>query len=119
MTVMILIINLFDVNWSGRFRRIVMRRVLALFAILVAPVAGQYNSLIAPGNGADLYFSIDLPLKGSSDQRQGRIFKVGSTPLTKVTEVTNIPPVNLCGSFTCLSTYYWLTQPDFSRDGTG
>jgi uncharacterized protein (TIGR03437 family) len=84
---------------------------------MLAPLSGQFSSLIAPGNGADVYLCTSLSLKGSGQPQQGRIYKIGSTPLELVAAVANSGFPEPCIG-TCLTNAYDLRQPDLSRDGT-
>src|SRR5437868_2592713 len=77
-----------SVSWFRTMTRIVL--ALLLFAGLLQ---GQFVNLVAPGDGADLYFSSERPLKGSDATPQGRIFRVGTEPVTLILErPTPIPP---------------------------
>ena len=95
-----------------------MRILLLSLAAFTIPIFAQFSSLVTTGDGADLYFSSTLPLKGSGLPHQGRIYKVGSAPLTVVADVPQIGPANPCMSLLCVSNAYNLFQVDVSRDGS-
>jgi uncharacterized protein (TIGR03437 family) len=81
------------------------------------PLQAQFTTLIAPGDGENVYFANALPLKGSGEPRyQGRIFKIGATPLTTIADVSKTGEI-YCGTLEyCTSSAYDLSEPDVSRD---
>jgi uncharacterized protein (TIGR03437 family) len=90
---------------------------IALGAMLGFALFAPLSAQSAPGNGTDFYFSTSLPLRGSGQPPQGRIFKIGvSTPFTLVASVPNsgFPPVGQCLT-PCLSNNYNLFGPELSR----
>ncbi|MGI8743209.1 MAG: hypothetical protein ACR2NN_11695 [Bryobacteraceae bacterium] len=91
-------------------------RAFAVACLAALPTAAQFGGIVAPGNGQDVYFSTALPLKGSGEPAQGRIFKIGQSSLTKVAAVTNAGFPRTCLGF-CTTNAYNLSQPDLSRDG--
>src|SRR5436309_1874013 len=89
----------------------------ALGALAIAPIQAQFSGLVTTGNGADLFFSSTLPLKGSDQPSQGRIYEIGSTPLKAVAAVPAVGPADPCIGVLCVSTFFDLSRPDVSRDG--
>ncbi len=84
----------------------------AAVAVLAASsVRAQFAQFAAPGSGLKLYFSSPLPLQGSNEPAQGRIFNVDSNGVHTVADVTATPP-------TPYTSYYMLSRPELSRDGT-
>jgi uncharacterized protein (TIGR03437 family) len=85
--------------------------VLALMFATASIVNAQFAALSAPGNGAKLYFSSSVPLQGSNEPSQGRIFSADAGGVHTIADVPAIVG-------TQLSNYYALSGPELSRDGT-
>lgn len=71
----------------------------------------QFAEFAAPGSESKLYFSSSLPLLGSGEPEQGRIFSVDASGVQPVADVAATPP-------SPYTTYYQLSRPELSRDGT-
>lgn len=87
-------------------------------ALVIAPLQAQFTGLVTTGDGADLYFSSTLSLKGSGQPSQGRIYEIGSAPLQIAASVPAVVPANPCIGTLCLSSFFDLSQPSVSRDGS-
>ncbi len=72
----------------------------------------QFAEFAAPGDGSKLYFSSSLPLQGSGETGQGRIFSVDASGVQTVADVPATPPSPY------FTSYYQLSRPELSRDGT-
>jgi uncharacterized protein (TIGR03437 family) len=84
----------------------------AAMSILVSAIgSAQFAEFAVPANGSKLYFSSPLPLAGSNEPQQGRIFSVDSAGVHTVADVPATTP-------TPYSSYYALSRPELSRDGT-
>ncbi len=97
-------------------------RIFLALLLYASLLQGQFLNLVAPGNGADLYFSSERPLKGSDAALQGRVFQIGSEPLTlkldRPKPVFPPQPPNVWESAWYISDYYSLPRYDTSRDGS-
>src|SRR5580698_11510684 len=85
----------------------------AWMMILAASIGwAQFAEFAVPGSGSKLYFSSSLPLQGSGEPPQGRIFSVDASGVQTVADVLATPPSPY------LTNYYQLSRPELSRDGT-
>jgi uncharacterized protein (TIGR03437 family) len=90
-------------------------RLIAGFMLTLATLSAQISALVAPGSGDDLYFVTGLTLKGSKEPGQGRVYKVGTVPVTPVVDIPHYVPPGACHP--CLSNAYNVYASDLSRDG--
>jgi uncharacterized protein (TIGR03437 family) len=88
-------------------------RIVLVMALAAAIASGQFAEFAAPGDGSKLYFSSSLPLQGSNEPAQGRIFSVDATG---VQTVADIPAVAM--SPFPYTSYFMLSRPEASRDGS-
>src|SRR5262249_59434787 len=94
-----------------------MRRSFYFLVFAIIPALAEIGSLVAPGDGHDVFFYSNLPLKGSGDPRQGRIFRMGPGGLTRIAAEKKLELPQPCPG-TCLTNAYDLTWVDASRDGS-
>ena len=95
-----------------------MRAIFLTVGLWAIPACAQFTGLVTTDTGTDLLFASTLPLRGSGQPVQGRIYKIGSaSPINLVASVTKIDPPNPCTLLVCMSSAYNLFQPDISEDG--
>jgi uncharacterized protein (TIGR03437 family) len=85
-------------------------------------LSAQFANITAPGDGANLYYVINLPSPGFQiPPASSSIYKIGSGPATLF---LSFPPPLLppsppgFGSLPYLTDYYLVSHPQFSRDGS-
>jgi hypothetical protein len=83
----------------------------AIAMLAAASGRAQFTQFAVPGSGAKLYFTSSLPLQGTNEPAQGRIFSVDSSGVQTVADVQATTP-------SPFSSYYLLSGPELSRDGT-
>ena len=94
---------------------------LLLAALFAATAAAQFAEFAVSGDGSKLYFSSSLPLQGSNEPQQGRIFSVDAGGVHSVADVQAIMPPATPNPFPAGQTftnYFQLSRPESSRDGT-
>lgn len=94
----------------------------SLFSLLaINCLHAQFTDLTAPGNGASLYYVVNVPSPSFEIPASSSIYKIGPQPSTLFLSFPPpvLPPNPGAGSIVYyLSDYYLVSHPQFSRDGS-
>jgi uncharacterized protein (TIGR03437 family) len=98
------------------------RFYFSLFSLFVInSLHAQFMDLTAPGDGASLYYVINVPSPHFEFPASSSIYKIGPQPATLFLSFPPpvLPPNPGLGSLVYyLSDYYLVSHPQFSRDGS-